>query len=58
VERLVLSKEKKKAVDFIFSGGHRLSVTNEHAVPVRRDDKLLLVRADDVLTTDEVIALR
>lgn len=58
VERLVLSKEKKKAVDFIFSGGHRLSVTEEHAVPVKRDDRLLLVRADEVLTTDEVIALR
>lgn len=57
VERLVLSKEKKHAKDIITKGGHSLQVTNEHAVPVLRDGKYLLVRADEIAITDKVVML-
>ena len=55
VEKLVLSKETKPAKRITLADGRVIKVTDEHGVPVLRDGKHLLVRADELLSTDRII---
>lgn len=58
VEQLVLSKETKKGVK-LFLGDHiSQSVTDEHGVIVRRNGKYLIVRADEVKKSDELVRVK
>lgn len=58
-EQLILTiNEIKPGKHIGLADGTQISVTDEHGVPVRRDNKILLVRADELLPTDELIRLK
>lgn len=59
VEQLVLTVEEIKPGKHLeLVDGSAVSATDEHGIPVRRGNKLLLVRADEVLPTDELIKVK
>lgn len=54
IERLVISKEKKKMFKFTTSCGE-ICVTKEHGCIVKRDNKYIIIRADEVLFDDKFV---
>lgn len=55
VEQLVLSKELKQGIRIHLHNGGVHAVTAEHGVVVSRAGKFMLVRADEVRTTDKLV---
>ena len=58
LERLVYSSETKEMVDFSIKddGTGNISVTEGHGCIIKRDGQLMIIRADEVVITDEFIS--
>ncbi|MBP5458728.1 MAG: hypothetical protein J6Y62_00925 [Clostridia bacterium] len=58
VEQLVMSDESKPGVRIRLRDGSVQAVTAEHGVVVSRNGKFMLVRADEVLSTDKLVKVK